>query len=69
MRPIMGSPKIENTTMTIKPFTQIMSTVRLLLIGAAAVFMNACDNAELRSRAEAGDAEAQHAYANLLMNG
>lgn len=69
MSPMKGSPRIENTTMTIQSPTQIRFTVRLLLICAATAFMTGCDHAELRSKAEAGDARAQHAYANLLMNG
>jgi TPR repeat protein len=46
-----------------------MFTMRLLLIGAAATFMTSCDDPKLRAKAEAGDARAQHAYGNLLMNG
>lgn len=69
MSPKMGSPKIENTTMTIQSPTPIMPTVRLLLICAAAAIMTSCDNAQLRAKAEAGDARAQHEYANLLQNG
>lgn len=69
MSPMMGSPKIENTTMTTQSPTPIMFTVRLLLICAAAAIMTSCDNHQLRSRAEAGDARAQHEYANLLQNG
>lgn len=69
MSPMKGSLRIENTSMNIKPPTQLMFTVRLLLICAASALMTGCDNAQLRSRAEAGDAAAQHEYANLLMNG
>jgi len=69
MSPKMGSPKIENTTMTIQSPTPIMPTVRILLICAAAAIMTSCDNAQLRAKAEAGDARAQHEYANLLMSG
>lgn len=64
-KPEDGLAKIETTTMT----TQIMFTMRLLLICAATAFMTSCDNAPLRAKAEAGDARAQHEYANLLMNG
>lgn len=46
-----------------------MFTVRLLLICAATAFMTSCDDPKLRAQAEAGDARAQHAYGNLLMNG
>lgn len=66
---MMGSPKIENTTMTIQSPTHFMFTVRILLLCAATAFMTSCDDPQLRSRAEAGDARAQHAYGNLLMNG